>query len=300
MKRLFINTLLITLISMTTSSVWAEKRISITGCGISKKAYLKAALTAFEEKTGVKSQLSGGGATKGLQLAHAGRVDLGASCRQRLSDVGGNIHEKETDIRLIHVGWDAIVVIANKVQKVDNISTEQLKSVFSGKLSNWKPLGGDNVRISVLTRKGVTSGVGYMARLLVFGDPNYTFSYTGKMYRSTGPLEKAVNHIEGALAFDGISSAKKSDIKMLAIDGYEPTKEHISAGDYPFFRPLYLAINKNNKTDYVKDFVDFILSDEGQKIISDEGTVNLKEGTALKDKWNTKAAAMGGIWQDSI
>ena len=88
---------------------------------------------------------------------------------------------------------------------------------------------------------------------------------------------------KGAIAFDGISSAKKMDLKILDIEGVEPTKANIISGAYTLFRPLFVAVNKHNKNPKVTGFIDFLLGPEGQKIVSSEGTINLEEGIKLKN-----------------
>ena len=280
--------------------VMASEVFSVTGCGISKKAYMEEAMDVFTKKKGIISRLSGGGATKGLQLTSNGTVSVGASCRQRLADIGGNIFEKEKDIKMIHVAWDAIVVIANPNLKVDNISIDQLRDIYEGKITTWDTLGGANIPIKLLTRKGKHSGVGYMARLLIFNDPNYEYKVMGNRYRSTGPIEKAAMQFEGALALDGMSSAKKVGVKIMDVNGFKANKDNISSGSYPFFRPLYIAVNTSNKDPLVQEFVSFLLGPEGQSIISKQGTVNLKEGHRLNALWKVKTDAMGKLWQENI
>jgi len=287
------------LLLLFVSSSYAEI-LHVTGCGVSKKAYIEKALSVYSQQNSLIPRLSGGGATKGLQLASEGRADIGASCRQRLSDIGGNIHEKEKDIEMIHVGWDALVVIVNKENNVSDISRKSIVDIFEGRITNWNELGGPNLPILVLTRNGKTSGVGYMARLLIFGDQNYEFIEKGNTYDSTVPLEKNIIRHTGSIALDGISSAIKVDVKVLGIDGIEPTKENISSGEYPLFRPLFIAVNKHNKEPKVRGFIKFLLGPEGQRIISEEGTVNLAEGKSLKELWNIKTESMGNAWQEKL
>lgn len=271
----------------------AAETLHVTGCGVSKKAYLEKALSIYADKHDLLPRLSGGGASKGIRLAGEGIVDLGASCRQRLADIGGNIHEKEQDIKMIQVAWDALVLIVNKENSINDLSQGSIVDLFKGNISNWRQLGGQNLPISILTRKGKDSGVGYMARQLIFGDRNFEFNETVFVYDSTTPLEKNVLKRRGSIALDGISSAMKIDVKILSIDGIYPTKENISSGVYPFFRPLYLAVNKHNKQQKVKGFIDFILGPQGQKIISNEGAINLEEGKALLTKWELVTRKLG-------
>ncbi len=124
-----------------------------------------------------------------------------------------------------------------------------------------------------------------MFRQLVFGGPNYEFSARSLKVKSTGPLEAKVEKLKTAFAIDGISSAKRRNVKFLSIDGVSPTKENIANGSYSLFRPLYIAVNEGMSNPAAQKFIDFVLSGEGQDVISKKGTVNLKEGAALTDHW---------------
>ena len=95
------------------------------------------------------------------------------------------------------------------------------------------------------------------------------------------PLEQFVESTEYAFGVTGVSSARKRKVKILAFDGVDPTPQNIASGDYPLFRPLYL-VTKGPPAGAKKDFLEWILSDEGQAVLARAGTVNLAEGAALK------------------
>ncbi len=268
------------------------EEVGWTGCGIVKHAFMAEIAKAYEAKTGIKINISGGGATKGIRSASAGIRDLGGTCRHWLIKSSGAKHLEEKNADLIQVAWDAIVVIAHPDNPVENISLADLKKIYDGKITNWKNVGGPDKRIVLVTRTGKYSGVGHMFRRLIFNDPEYTFKARSLKVKSSGPLEKKIEKTVTALGVTGISSAKKRKIKYLSIDGISPDKENIASGKYPLWRPLYIAINKN-PPDKSRKVIDFILSQEGQDIISAQGTVNLTEGAALKSLWNKKKEKMG-------
>lgn len=264
-----------------------------TGCGITKKAFMAEMVKAYEAKTGKVVKLSGGGATKGIRAASAATSDMGGTCRHWLKGVSGDVHPEEQNAELIQVAWDALVVIAHPSNPVNDISLEQLKKVYQGEITNWKELGGPDRRIALITREGKYSGVGHMFRRLVFGDPEYEFQARSLKVKSTGPLEQKVEKMAGALAVDGISSAGKREIKVLSINGMLPSKVTIGAGTYPLYRPLYLAVHKTKASQEARDFIAFVLSPEGQAVVSQQGTVNLAEGSALEPLWEEKKKSVG-------
>jgi phosphate transport system substrate-binding protein len=282
--------LLLTIIPCLLVSAWVQaETLTWSGCGISKKAYVTELAKAFELKKGITVKVSGGGATKGLRQSASGMTDVGGSCRYWLKDVSGNAAIEEQGIDLVQVAWDALVVIVNPSNPVDNISMSQLRAIYRGKITHWPDLGGSGKRIVLVTRKGKTSGVGHMFRKMVFSDPDMKFKGRSIKMKSTGPLEKKVSENQNAMAIDGISSARKVNVKFLSVDGILPSKENISNGTYKLYRPLYLSINRKTAPAIAGEFIDFALSAEGQKIISEQGTVNLSEGAALVVKWEAKS-----------
>ncbi len=287
------NTLVVAGLLCIATAAAAETQLSWTGCGITKLAFMAELAKAYEAKTGIAVKLSGGGATKGIRAVAAGTADIGGTCRHWLKGVGGSINPEEQGAELVQVAWDALAVVTHPSNPVDSISTVNLKKVYDGKITNWSQLGGPDKRIALVVREGKTSGVGYMFRELVFDNPAYEFKALALKEKSTGPLEKRVEKTPGALAMDGISSARKREVKVLSIDGVAPTKDEIASGKYPLFRPLYLTVAKNGASPEAKRFIEFARSPEGQAIIAAQGTVNLKEGAPLKALWQAKKATLG-------
>ncbi|RJQ14770.1 MAG: phosphate ABC transporter substrate-binding protein [Nitrospiraceae bacterium] len=271
----------------------ASKELKWVGCDISKFAFMEEMAKAYERKSGVKVELLGGGALKGIRSASAGTTDVGGTCRHRLVMMDGSIHEEEKDAELIQVAWDAIVPIANKDNPVDNISLVDLRKIYDGKITSWKELGGNDRTIVFLTHLDKYAGTEYMLRLIVFGDPEYEFRARSLTFKSQRPLLEKLEETPAAFAVTGVSYAIKENLKILSLDGTSPTKEHIASGKYPLFRPLYITFNKNKTNIEVTRFIDFILSPEGQAIISGQGTVNLSEGKALVPLWNEKMTKFG-------
>ncbi len=284
---IFITAFLITLVFLFGNPGDAvSDNLTWTGCGISKKAYMKEAAAAYKEKSGVDIKLSGGGATKGIRFTNAGLSDMGGTCRPALPD---KFPQKEGEVFLTVVAWDALVAVVHPDNPVDSLTVEQLKKIMTGRITNWKEVGGPDQEILVVARTGKVSGVGYMARKMIFNDPEVEFTPRAKLVKSSGPLEKTVLKDKNAIGITGISSAKKRvfkgrKLKILKLDGAYPSVEAISTGKYPLFRPLYLA-TKGKPTGQVKAFLDWITSPEGQKVIESQGTVTLAQGKGLKAKF---------------
>lgn len=267
------------------SAILAETKKELTwaGCGITKTAFMKELSAGFEKKTGIKIKLAGGGATKGIRSAASNQADIGGSCRHRLT-VNGVVVGTELRTNMHHVAWDALVAVTHPSNPVADISTANLKKVYNARISNWKELGGANRKIIVAAREGKYSGAEQMFRALVFGYQEHEFLVKSKQFSSSEPLEAYVEQTPNTLAIDGVSSAKRGKVKILSLDGIPPTKANIADGRYPLFRPLYLVTNTQPSPE-VAQLIEFALGPEGQKIISDQGTVNLQEGKGLVEPW---------------
>ncbi len=254
--------------------------ITWAGCGITKKAFMKELAAAYTRKTGIKVKLSGGGATRGIRDTVKGKVMIGGSCRMTLP----NTDKTELYASLHPVAWDALSIIVNPKNPVNNLTMKQVRAIYTGKITNWKQVGGVNAPIHLYVRRGKISGVGYAIRQYVFQDSNMDF-VTDRKYvvRSSGPLEKAVEKDPYAMGITGVSSARKRKVKIIAFDGKTPTYEHVASGQYGLYRPLYLVTSPHPSKE-VKAFIAFATSDEGRRIIRENGTVPYKDAPKLMSK----------------
>jgi len=284
----------ITLFLLVSSSFAAINEINWAGCGITKKAFMKELAKAYEKKTGVKVNISGGGATKGIRDATNGSIDIGGACRIAMSR-----HPEERGAYQVPVAWDALAVITHKDNPVDSITFEQLQGIYLGKVKNWKALGGDDAPIELYVRRGKFSGVGRTLRELVFANFKQTFPAAKHITKSSGPLEKGIEKNLIGIGTTGISSAKRRDVKVLKLDGKAPTYENIKKGQYLLYRPLYLVTKGRSSAPKVRKFIKFALSREGMAIIRKAGTVPYAEaiGLVMKQVEQSERASRRGLYR---
>lgn len=257
-----------------------DNLITWAGCGITKKAFMKELAAAYTKKTGIQVKLSGGGATRGIRDAVKGKVMIGGSCRMTLPGAD----KSELYASLHPVAWDALAIIVNPQNPVKSLSMQQIRGIYTGKITNWKRVGGPDAPIHLYVRRGKISGVGYAIRQYVFQDSNMAFVTDPKyVVRSSGPLEKAVEKDPYAMGITGVSSARKRKVKIIGFDGKTPTYENVASGQYGLYRPLYLVTSPHPSKE-VKDFIAFATSEEGRRIIRDNGTVPYKDAPKLMSK----------------
>lgn len=245
--------------------------ITASGCSVSNVGYLSELAKEYEKKTGEKVFVRGGGSLLGLHELTIGKVDFAASCRGRAAD-------DPEDIEFIQVAWDALVFIVHKSNKLENITPAEVRAIYSGKIVNWKELGGSNVPIKVFVSKPVKglSGVESSTKELVLQGKDSVRTENSHALASTGIVEQMIEKTPDAFATTGFSSARKRNVKILRVNGIYPTKDNIAKDRYSYRRPLFLLVQKKS-TPAVRSFIDFALSKDGQKFISSQGVLSLTD-----------------------
>lgn len=224
-----------------------------------------------------KITVIGGGSGVGIAALLDGTTDIAMSSRkmklsekQKLIDAGKS--PKETTICL-----DALSVIVNPGNKVSQLTREQLEGIFTGKITNWKDVGGDDEKIVAYSRES-SSGTYEFFKESVLKNKNY--GSTCLLMPATGAIVQSVSQTKGAIGYIGLAYMEKTvkDLKVSYDSGktyVEATVENAKSKVYPVTRPLYYYyLSTSEKT--VKPLVDFILSAEGQKIVAEVGYVPLK------------------------
>ena len=250
-------------------NAYSDGYLTASGCSVSNVGYLTALATEYERRTGGKIFVRGGGSVVGIEDLRSGKVDFAASCRSR-------DETDPEDITFVQVAWDALAFIVHKSNSVDNISLEDVRSIYAGKITDWKQLGGSSGPLKVFisrSRSGL-SGVEASTRQLVLGGVDPVKSHRTLFVASSGIVEQMVEETPEGFATTGILSARKRNVKILKVNGVAPTNKAIIRNQYPLKRPLYLLIPKSAKPE-VKGFVDFTLSREGQQFIRSLNVISL-------------------------
>lgn len=270
-------------VAMIPPAAQADSKLTWAGCSISKNAFMKEMAEAYEKKTGVKIDLKGGGATRGIRDVASGEMQIGGTCRQTLDDPKTVMTvPEERRVQLTPVAWDALVVIVNKDNPIESISMDQVRALYTGKLSNWKQLGGRDAPIELYVRKGKISGVGRTIREIVFG--NYDQEFVAKhVVEESATLEKDMVTNPNGIGITGVSSARKlgSSAKILKLDGKDASYENIKNGSYTMYRPLYMVVHLQNQNPEARKFVSFVMGPQGKQIMRDVGTVPYEDAIGL-------------------
>jgi phosphate transport system substrate-binding protein len=251
---------------------WAHSEsITGSGCSVSNVGYLQELAKEYERQTGVKVLVRGGGTVVGIEDVKTGKVDFAASCRSKSSG-------DPADVDFIQVAWDALAFIVHKSNPLNDISLEEVRAIYAGKITNWRQLKGKDspIKIFVSKPKKGLSGVEGTTRELVLKGKEVVETPHTLFLASSAIVEQMVEEDPGGFATTGFSSARKRDIKMLKVNGVSPDKANIKNNKYPLKRPLFLLVPHKARP-AVKNFVDFALSNKGQRFISSQGIVSLAD-----------------------
>lgn len=280
--------LIVTLLGNPSVAAPAPKELLWTGCGISKLGFMQDLAAGYEKRYGVRINLEGGGATRGLRQVASGKSDLGGSCRLPIvianNDGSYSVEEGERKLKIIPLGWDSLVVIVHKDNTlIDTISRQQLRDILTGKITRWSELGANtSAPINLYVRNGKISGVGLSLRQQLFNNTHQDFRADATYLPSSGKIEKAVEADPYALAVSGVSSSRHRNLKILRLDGVEASMENLKSGHYPLYRLLFLVAPSNLKErPEIRAFIEFALSAEGQMITMNAGTLPYHQGIRL-------------------
>lgn len=231
----------------------------------SMEKVIKAVNGAFMEKNkGVTVNLNLTGSGTGIQEASEGKCDIGNSSR-KLKD------EEAEKLDATVVGLDGIALVVNPVNKLEDITLQDLAKVYSGEITNWKELGGDDKAIVVIGRED-GSGTRDGFESIVMGDKEPKYA---QELESTGSVINAVATTDGAIGYASLANVDET-VKALKVGGVEATEENVKSGAYKVQRPFICATLKGSDNKLVKAYLDFILSEEGQALVLAQGAVPVK------------------------
>ena len=231
----------------------------------SMEKVIKAVNGAFMEKNkGVTVNLNLTGSGTGIQEASEGKCDIGNSSR-KLKD------EEAEKLDATVVGLDGIALVVNPANKLEDITLEDLAKVYSGEITNWKELGGDDKSIVVIGRED-GSGTRDGFESIVMGDKEPKYA---QELECTGSVINAVATTDGAIGYASLANVDET-VKALKIGGVEATEENVKSGAYEVQRPFICATLKGSDNKLVKAYLDFILSEEGQALVLAQGAVPVK------------------------
>jgi phosphate transport system substrate-binding protein len=219
----------------------------------------------FEEKhPGLGVSVQGGGSSAGIQATFSGACQIGMSSRE--------LKPAEKELHEIVVAHDGLAVIVHPANPVRSATTDQVRQIFSGDLRNWRYLGGPDREITVVTREEGSGTRGAFQELVMGRIRIYRRAITED---SNGTVREIVGNDPQAIGYISLGLVN-AQVRALSLDGVEASDANILSGRYRLVRP-FLFLTKAQPTGVAREFIDFVLSKEGQALVREEGLIPVGE-----------------------
>ena len=189
--------------------------------------------------------------------------------------------EQGTEFEYTEIGKDAFVFFVHKDNPINSLTTEEIKKIYSGEITNWKEVGGNDEDIVAFQRN---EGSGSQSMLIRFMEETPIMDAPTEQVNDfmvgiidqVSDYKNKTNSIGFSFRYYMEGIIQNPNVKMVNIDGIEPNVENIKKGNYPITTSLYAVSYKNNDNENVQKLLDWILSSEGQEIIEKTGYVGIK------------------------
>ena len=254
---------------LVASAAFAETSITVNGSTTVLPIMQKVVEAYMKAHPDVKISVSGGGSGNGIKALIDGSTDIAMASRAMEAKEIDLAKSKGRNPNQIVIAIDAIVPVVNPANKLAEITTAQLKDLYTGKITSWKDLGGEGP--VVVISRDTSSGTYETWEHLVMKKERV---FPGAlMQASNGAVVQAVSKNKNAIGYVGIGYLDAS-LKPLKVNGVTATPETAKSKQYPISRDLYIYTN-GTPEGAVKGLVDFALGAEGQKLVKEAGFVPL-------------------------
>ena len=221
----------------------------------------------YVEIKDIKIEVNQIGSSAGITNATSGVSEIGMSSRDLKEE------EKANGLKETIVAYDGIVVVTHPSNKVKDLTMEQVKQIFTGEVTNWKELGGDDMEIVVVSREDGSGSRDAFQEIVDYS--------SGELVRSAiiasgnGNIKTTVamnKHAVGFISFEYIDES----ISTVDINGVEATAENVLQQTYSLSRPFLFVYKEEHLSTEGQQFIEYILSPKGQNIVSEAGVIPLK------------------------
>ncbi|MGN1402027.1 MAG: phosphate ABC transporter substrate-binding protein [Bacillus sp. (in: firmicutes)] len=242
------------------------KTISISGSTSVGPLVEKLADKYKETQKNVKIEVNQIGSSAGITNANNGVSDIGMSSRDLKEE------EKADGLTETIIAYDGIVLVTHPSNKVENLTLEQVKQIFTGEITNWSEVGGEDMEIVVVSREDGSGSrdafqeiVGYSSGELV--REAIVASGNGNIKTTVATNKHAV----GFVSFEYIDDT----VSTLQINGVESTAENVLNNTYILSRPFLIVHKDSTISEAGRSFIEYMLSPEGQKVVSEAGAIRV-------------------------
>ena len=242
---------------------------------------VESAATKFEDKyPDVTVAITGGGSGQGLSDVKDGKAQIGRSDVFAEEKLDADAAAKLEDHTVAVVGMGPIV---NAKVDVDNLTTDQLKGIFTGAITDWSEVGGTAGKIQVVERKAGSGTRATFENAVLKGEKAPDSFAPVAEEDSSGTVVEKIQATEGAISYLAFSYFDETKFKALKVDGVDPTAENVCSGKFNIwaYEHMYTAADADDAT---KAFIDFMMSDDVQgSLVEEEGFIPASDMKVQKD-----------------
>jgi phosphate transport system substrate-binding protein len=219
--------------------------ISIAGSTALLPLALDASTVYQQKNPDVKISVSGGGSGTGISQVAGKAIDIGDS------DILAPAHPELVDNKVAVIGF---AVVTNPSVTVKNLTKKQIQSIFTGAVTNWKDVGGNDQKIVVINRPRSSGTRAVFTKTVMEGQP---VNESGLTEDATGTVVSVVKQTPGAISYAAFSGTRGKGVNELAVDGVAPTDENITIGKYPVWSYEHMFTNGPPSGEIAK-FIEFV------------------------------------------
>jgi phosphate transport system substrate-binding protein len=271
MKTNNIKVILLVTTILFSATGFSQSKITVKGSDTMVILAQKWAELYMKKNPATSIQVTGGGSGTGITALINGTTDIANSSRPMKQTEIEKLKSRYNTLGVkISCAKDGITIFLNAANKVEELSLKQLSDIYQGKIRNWKELGGNDAEIRVYGRENSSGTYVYFLEEVVKGDYAASVQTLPGTAAVVNAVKKDVNGIGygGAAYAEGVKHAKvKKDAGSPAL---APTAETIGNGTYPISRYLYMYL-RSKPTGEMKKYIDWILSTEGQMVVTEVG-----------------------------
>ena len=265
--------LAIVLVSISTLTIGRADAIVIKGSyTLGAKLVPQLAEQFKAQHPGTTFDIAAEGSATGFAALIDKTAAIGMASRPAKPEEIANGKAKGVDLKETIVAYDGIAVIVNTASSIKGLTKKQVEQIFTGEITDWSAVGGSSGKISVYTRN---TSSGTYAEFKELAMKKRDYAPDSQKLAGNEQIAQEVGKNPNGVGYIGLAYTKASGIKVVPIDGASPSKESVLAKSYPYARPTFFYTN-GEPTGVVKEFIDFTVGPDGQKIVEQVGFVPIK------------------------